>query len=214
MRLGPHCSRSACKNPERRSFPSERRIWAGPDGVPALLAKMGFAVTRVAQTAPASGPSQEPASRQAPASPASPQASPTPIPQTIQPPAGWVKKSVTLNVGGFKADSMWLDPKGGGAIVTGHLAMPTATSDLDAVASLVHDGIAAASGADAVTPAKRVKVCDGKSDGVAMSAALAKVSEQIVIAISDRPYVAEYVRANGAAENPAAARALLSLCAP
>ena len=37
-------------------------------------------------------------------------------------------------------------------------------------------------------------------------AAMTKVQEEIAIGVSDRPYVAEYVRQIGAAEDPAAAR--------
>jgi hypothetical protein len=188
---------------------------AGADGVPALLAKMGFTVTRVPIAQVASAPSASPAAA-ATASPATaPTASPTPIPQTIQPPAGWKQKTTTLDVGAFKADMLWVDPKGGAGIVTGHLVLGAlATPDLDAVATLLHDGLAAVSGPQSVGPNKRVKICGGKEDGVLTSVTIAKVLEEIAIGVSDRPYVAEYVRQVGTVEDPAAVRSILSLCAP
>jgi hypothetical protein len=114
---------------------------AGPDGVPALLAKMGFTVTRVpiAQTAASSVPSPEPAAQQTPQPSASP--SPTPVPRTIEPPPGWI--------------------------------------------------FVAASGEQSVTSNKPVKICGGKQNGMMTGVTVEKVREEIVIALSDRPYLAE-----------------------
>jgi uncharacterized protein YbaP (TraB family) len=187
----------------------------GSGGVPALLAKMGFTVTRVpiAQVASTPVPQASPAAS-SPASPA-PTASPTPIPQTIVPPEGWVKKATTFDVGGFKAEMMWVDPRGGAAIVTGHLVVgAAATPDLDAIATLLHEGMVAESGEQNVAPNKRVKICGGKQDGVLTSVTLGKALEETAIGVSDRPYLAEYVRRPGAPEDPAAVRSILSLCAP
>ena len=190
----------------------------GPDGVPALLAKMGFTVTRVPIAQTSSVPSPAPDAPQtpvpSPTSSAAPTPSPTPIPQTITPPPGWTPKATTLHGGSFETDKLWANPKGGGAILTGHLSMMPGTLDLDATANLMRQGIVATAGDQSVTPIKRVKICGGKQDGVLMIVTIDKVKEEVVLAVSDRPYLAEYVRLAGAAEDPAALRSLLSLCAP
>jgi hypothetical protein len=189
----------------------------GTDGVPALLATMGFTVTRVPIAQTSSVPSANPNAAQAPAaSPlpsAAPTASPTPIPQTIKPPPGWTPKSTTIHASSFQADMMFVNPKGGGAILTGHLSLP-GTLNLDTAGNLMQQGFVAVAGDRSVTPGKRVKICGGKQDGVMMSATLQKVREEVVVAVSDRPYLAQYIRLGTAPEDPAAVRSILSLCAP
>jgi hypothetical protein len=186
---------------------------------------MGFTVTRVpiAQAAttsapspsPDASPSTEPAGSPEPAATPAPTPSPTPAPPTITPPAGWKQKATSLTVAGFKANLLWADPKGGAAIVAGYFTLPgVAAQDLDTVATLIHDGIAAEAGQENVTPAKRIKICGGEQDGVFLNVTLGKIREEIAIGISDRPYVAEYVRGVDAPEDPAAVRSILSLCAP
>jgi cephalosporin-C deacetylase-like acetyl esterase len=110
---------------------------------------------------------------------------------------------------------LWVDPKGGAAIVTGHLALPVQGQlDLDTLATFLHAGISAASGQQSVTPNKRVKICGGKQDGILTAVTLSKVQEEVVIGLSDRPYLAEYARRTDMTEDPAAVRAILSLCPP
>lgn len=194
----------------------------GPDGVPALLARMGYAVTRVsiAQTAAASSPA--PASP-APASPApaasepaaTPSPSPTPIPVTLTPPAGWKPRAISLHAGPFTADRMWVDPNRHGAIISGHLDLPDlGTLNLDTLDAIFHQGMVMGAGAKGAPPSTRVKICNGKQDGTYTRVALQSVKEDIVLAVSDRGYIAQYVREKDVPDDPSAAKALLTLCAP
>lgn len=190
----------------------------GPEGVPALLAQMGYKVTRVpiAEVAMAvsPSPSEQPES---PASSPIPSLSPsaTPIPEILTPPAGWKPRSVTLNSGALIEDRMWVDPNRKGMLMSGHLDVPGLSGlDLDTLGSLVRQGMIAKLGDKAVQPPTRVKICSGKQDGVLTKVTLPAVQEDVLIAVSDRGYIAEYVRRNGAAEDPMATRALFSLCAP
>jgi hypothetical protein len=59
-----------------------------------------------------------------------------------------------------------------------------------------------------------VKICGGKQQGVYAKVTVKQLKEDIVLAVSDRPYLAEYVRKAGVKDDPAAIRSLLSLCAP
>jgi uncharacterized protein YbaP (TraB family) len=191
----------------------------GPDGLPALLANMGFSVTRVpiTQTSPTDSPA--PLSEASPAGTSSPSpmpaVSPTPIPQTLTPPAGWKKRTVTFGAGSFKTDMVWVDPNGGGVVMTGHLEMPSGlgTLDLDSLDTLFHAGIVAGANA-VVSPSTRVKICSGKQDGLYTKVKLATVKEDMVMAVSDRGYLAQYARRGEVVDDPAALRSLLTLCAP
>ena len=199
---------------------------AGPDGVPELLSRMGFTVTRVAiaQTTPlpspvpsaeATGtpaPSAEPAGTAAP----SPAASETPVPQTLTPPPGWKKQTVSFKSGVFSMDQMWVAPNRGGIILTGHLSIPGMSStDLDSLDSLFHQGLVAGAGSKGtVQPSARVKICNGKQDGTYSKVRMSAVNEDVVLAVSDRGYLAEYTRRKDVPDDPAAIRSLMSLCAP
>lgn len=197
---------------------------AGPEGVPALLAGMGFTVTRVqiAETpastspAPSLNPTPLATASAAPAASSTPTVSATPIPQTLTPPPGWKQHAISFSSGGFKADTMWVDPQKGGVIITGHLDLPGLSSiDLDALDAFFHQGLVAGAGAKGVvTPSSRVKICNGKQDGTYSKLKLSTLNEDIVLAVSDRGYLAEYLRRKDASDNPAAIRSLLSLCAP
>jgi uncharacterized protein len=198
---------------------------AGPDGVPALLARMGFTVTRVQEaqaTPPPLSPAQQPPTSSAPqttSSPApTPTASPTPIPQTLTPPAGWKPRTISFALGGFKADRMWVDPNHGGAIMAGHIDMPGISSlDLDSLDALIHVGLAQVAGGKGAQPSTRVKICNGKQNGTYSKVTLTQpvaVKEDIVLAVSDRGYLAEYVRRQDVTDDPAALRSILTLCAP
>lgn len=179
----------------------------GPDGVPALLQKMGFTVSRVqiAQTA-------SPVPSASPASPA-PAPSETPIPRTLTPPPG--PRKLSLSMSGFMTDMMWTAPAGGGAVIAGHLASKDVTAfDLDTFDAFLHQGLVAAAGQGGVAPSKHVKICGGKQNGVYETVALKNGKEDIVVALSDRAYLAEYVRNNGVKDDPAAIHSLFTLCAP
>ncbi len=196
----------------------------GPDGVPALLAAMGFSVTRVPTTdvvpsatpSPTSGnPAPQP-SAPANAPSASPVPSATPIPRTIVPPAGWASKKTSLAVGTFRSDLMWTAPDGGQALVTGHIDIPAGAQgfDLDTFDTFFRQGLIARAGSKGVTSSAHVKICGGKQDGMLYKLTLHASSEDIVVGFSDRAYLAEYVRRTEIAEDAVAVRSLLSLCAP
>jgi uncharacterized protein len=187
----------------------------GPEGVPALLAQMGYKVERVpiAEIAAASSPAPSSAGSAQPA--ASPSASPTPIPIIITPPDGWKPRNITLNSGALKADRMWVDPNHAGALMTGHLEIPGADAlDLDTLDALLRQGMIAEAGAKNVAPSSRVKICNGKQNGIFTKVTLGAVKEDIMLAVSDRAYIAEYVRRSALPDDPAAAHSLFSLCAP
>jgi uncharacterized protein len=183
----------------------------GPQGVPALLQAMGYTVTRVQIAQTASPPAPAPAPSASPA----PAASPPLTPATMTPPAGWTTHGVSLSVGAFKADKMWVDPQTGGVIVSGHLDLPgIAGADLDSLDALFHHGLVVVAGAKGAPPSTRVKVCNGKQDATYSKVTLPTVKEDIVLAVSDRAYVGEYVRRKDVADDAAAVRSLLTLCAP
>lgn len=192
----------------------------GPQGVPALLAQMGFKVARVpiAEIATAASPSPNPAQSEPPMVSPSPvpsaSASPTPIPATLTPPPGWKQRSSTFRYGALKVDRMWVDPNRNGVVISGHLEIPGISAlDLDTLDSLFHQGLIAEA-AKGVQPSTRVKICGGKQNGTLTKVTLPTAQEEIVLAASDRGYIAQYVRPNGVAEDPAATRSLLSLCTP
>jgi len=181
----------------------------GPDGVPALLARMGYKVARVpiAEIALAASPSPSP-------SPAV-SASATPIPQILTPPDGWRPRSIVLNSGALKTDRMWVGPNRKGVLMSGHLEVPGLSElDLDTLYGLLRQGMIADAGAKAVQPSARVKICRGKQDGILTKVALPTVQEEILLAVSDRGYIAEYVRRKDVAEDPTATQSLFTLCAP
>lgn len=196
----------------------------GPGGVPALLERMGFSVTRVQTSEPSAtaSPTVSPGAipqTGAPAAPATvpaPTASAKPVAATLTPPPGWKARAVSVASHGFVADRVWADPARGGAILLGHLELPGISSiDLDTLDTLVHQGMIAAAGSKgSVQPSTRVRICNGTQDGSYSKVQLQIVKEDIVLAASDRGYVAEYVRRKSAPDNPAAIKSLLTLCAP
>jgi uncharacterized protein YbaP (TraB family) len=187
----------------------------GPDGVPALLQRMGYTVTRVQTTdiptmAPAS-PTPAPTS----VGTLAPTPSPAPIPITLTPPAKWTARTVSLSSGTFKADRMWVAPTHLGVIVTGHIDLPGVSSmDLDTLDTLFHQGLVAGAGAKGVQASTHVRICNGKQDGTYSKVTLGAVRQDIVLTFSGRGYLAQYIRPMSVADDPAAIRALLSLCAP
>ena len=88
---------------------------------------------------------------------------------------------------------------------------PYRRASLDA---LVHQGMVSQVGTKAVSASKRVKICNGTQDGTLTTMRLPDATEEIVLAISDRPYLAEYVRSTKLPESPTAVHALLSMCVP
>jgi hypothetical protein len=86
--------------------------------------------------------------------------------------------------------------------------------DLDAIDVFFHQGLVAAAGGGAVQPSKHVKICNGKEDGLYTTVTVGVEKEDIVIALSDHVYFAQYVRPGGNTDDPAAIQALLTLCAP
>jgi uncharacterized protein YbaP (TraB family) len=198
----------------------------GPDGVPALLQQMGFTVTRVqiASPSPSASSSPSPASTATSQPTAAPTMTITPVPSpaptvapkppTLVAPKGWVTRKVSFSGSGFTSDTMLLDPKKQGAVIAGHLDSQTGALDLDSLDAFFHQGLIAAAGASHVQPSKHVKLCSGKQNGIYTKVTLGKIKEDIVLALSDRAYVAEYVRNAGVKDDPAAIKSLLTLCAP
>lgn len=183
----------------------------GPGGVPALLAGMGFTVTRVEIAATPAAIAQATSSPATPVT--SPTPSPTPIPQTLTPPAGWTARSASLAAGAFKSDRMWVEPHRRGVVLAGHIDLPgISVSDLDSLDALLHQGLVAV--AKSALPSRHVKICNGKQDATYSKVTVSSVKEDIVLAVSDRGYIAEYVRAETITDDPAALRSILSLCAP
>ena len=125
---------------------------------------------------------------------------------------------MTIIVGPFKADKMWVDPNRAGVLILAHVDMPlSAGSDhdkLDAIDAGIRKGLAALVGGKAVTESKRVKICNGTQTGMYAKVALPTIKEDIVLAVSDRAYGAEYVRKVATPDDPAALHSLMTLCAP
>ncbi|MBV8723719.1 MAG: hypothetical protein JO078_11590 [Candidatus Eremiobacteraeota bacterium] len=125
---------------------------------------------------------------------------------------------MTIIVGPFKADKLWVDPNHGGGLLLAHVDMPlSAGSDhdkLDAIDAGMRKGLAALVGGKAVSQSKRVKICNGTQTGMYAKVALPTIKEDLVLSVSDRAYVAEYVRKVGTPDDPAALDSLMSLCAP
>lgn len=109
---------------------------------------------------------------------------------------------------------MLIDPKGQGVVVAGHLDAQTASLDLESLDVFFHQGLVGAAGAKNVQPSKHVKICSGKQDGIYTKVTVGKIKEDIMLAESDRAYIAEYVRNISVKDNPVAIRSLLTLCTP
>lgn len=110
---------------------------------------------------------------------------------------------------------MWVDPLRRGVIMTAHLDVEGLNGmGLDALDTFIHQGMVAAAGQNAVGPSKRVKICNGKQDALYTTITKETVKEDIVLAVSDRAYMAQYVRRKEMSVDPAAVKALLSLCTP
>jgi hypothetical protein len=146
----------------------------------------------------------------------------TPIPQILTPPEGWNPHPTAAHSGAFKADRLWVGPDHKSVILTAHLDLTDLGAlDLNSLDALVHQGMIVEAGANNVQPSTHVKICGGKQDGTLTKVTIAstkapavKVIEEVALALSDRGYIAEYVRRDGVAEDPAAMRSLLTLCAP
>jgi hypothetical protein len=190
----------------------------GPKGLPALLSAKGFTVSRVAisQTEAVSTRSGAATLQSSPLPSAQPSASPTPIPQFVTPPPGWAARKMTISQGSMRTDMMWFDPKARGAMLAAHIDVPAgvAAFNLDTFDALFQQGLLADNTVKVLQPSKRVKICNGTQDGTLTVIVSQKVVEEIALAMSDRGYVAQYMRRQGMPEDPVAARALLSLCAP
>lgn len=180
---------------------------AGPGGVPALLASMGYTVTRIPTT-------DAPISDTPTATPA-PTPRATPIPQTLTPPQGWKLQTVPFASKGMKVDRVWADPKSDAIILAGHLDIPgISATDLDSFEAIFHQGLLSAANGNGSVSSERVKICGGRQNGIYNTLTIATLKEDVVVGVSDRAYLAQYVRRNNDRDDPAAAAALLSLCPP
>jgi uncharacterized protein YbaP (TraB family) len=179
---------------------------AGPGGVPALLAAKGYTVTRIQTT-------DLPLSATSPPTAVPPRA--TPIPQTLTAPTGWKLQAFSFNQGGMKADNMWVDPKHRAVIITGHVDVPgLSAADLDSFNAIFHQGLLSVTHENGALSSEHVKICGGRQNGIYNKLTIGPMKEDIVVGVSDRAYVAEYVRRKDAADDPAASLSLLSLCPP
>jgi hypothetical protein len=164
-------------------------------------------------------PSPSPAVSAAPS--AAPSATP-PAPgetATIAVPAGWTEKPVTMSMGSFVLDHMWMpdDPKlRGDNINLGHTDNPTGmTIDaLGAQTKAIYDKIL---GPENVAASRAQKLCNGAANGWYIQThmimgAMNLVMEQMMVVGKTRVFGATYTRKNGAPEDPAARKALDSLC--
>jgi hypothetical protein len=111
---------------------------------------------------------------------------------------------------------MWDAPYGAGVLITGHIDIPAGARglDLDTFDSFFQQGLIAQAGSKGVTSSTHVKICQGRQDGMRYELVLHGASREIVVGFSDRAYLVEYVRRTETPEDSAAARSLLSLCAP
>jgi len=122
-----------------------------------------------------------------------------------------------MQFGGFQSDAMWIIPGQMGAVIAAHSPSGGVT-DLNAFAAAMKQGLAQAAGPNGVTVYKPVKICAGKQDAyyaeVHLTMGAQKLVEKLNVALSDKAYIAEYVRPEGAADDAAAIAAINSLCAP
>lgn len=187
---------------------------AGEYGVPALLQKMGFTVTRVAIADVPASPVASISPSPSPSATTSPAPTPAPKPATLNPPNGWKPRTVTLGMGPMKVDRVWVGPEGRGVIITAHLDLEGLGSmDLDTFGTFLQQGMAGAAG-NTVEPPKRAKICGGKQDALIMKVTAPTTTQDIVLTIAGRGYLAQYVRNKDVPADPAAVNALFSLCAP
>ncbi|MEO7202557.1 MAG: hypothetical protein ABI431_06980 [Candidatus Tumulicola sp.] len=119
-------------------------------------------------------------------------------------------------MGSLRSDKMWSAPDFSGAMVTGHIDIPSGAQglDIDTFDTFFRQGLIAQAGRNGLKSAERVKICQGKQDGMRYKVVLHGLVEEIVVGFSDRAYLAEYVRRTETSQDPAAVRSLLSLCAP
>jgi hypothetical protein len=195
----------------------------GPKGLPALLSARGFTVTRISisQTEATPSPSSSPSatSGATPPNAAPPSAQPSAsaaIPQFLTPPNGWTSSKMPPSAGSLKTDMMWSDPKHHGVVMASHMDVPggPGSISLNTFDALFQQGLLSDSSVKLVQLSKHVKICNGTQDGTLTVISSQKVIEEIVLAMSDRGYVAQYMRRMGSPEDPVAVRSLLSVCTP
>lgn len=152
----------------------------------------------------------------------SPAASAAPAPgetATIAVPQGWTEKPVTMTMGSFILDHMWMadDPKSrGDSINLGHAENPTGMTidSLGAQTKAIYDKIL---GPENVAASRAQKLCNGTVNGWYIQTHMTMgvmnlVMEQMMVAGKTRVFGATYTRKNGAPEDPGARKALDSLC--
>lgn len=116
----------------------------------------------------------------------------------------------------MKSDGMWALP-GKGAIISMH-ADTFGMKDVSQYAAAMRKGLELMGGPHSVVAFKATSVCGGKQKGwyaeVHLTQGAQHIVEKMTIALSDRAYIAEYVRAAAAQDDPAAIASIMSLCAP
>lgn len=117
-------------------------------------------------------------------------------------------------MGPIKVDHMWVGPDRNGVILLAHLDLEgLGTMNLDSLGSFLQQGLGSSPGST-VQPWKPFKICGGKQDGLATTIVTPSTQEDLVIGMSDRGYLAQYVRHAGVPADPAAVNALFTLCTP
>lgn len=170
-------------------------------------------------------PSPSPAASAAPSPSTAPSATPSATPPppgetaTIAVPAGWTEKPVTMSMGSFVLDHAWTadDPKlRGDNINLGHAENPASmTVDvLGAQTTAAYDKIL---GPGNVKASRAQKLCNGSASGWYIQGnmtmgAMNFVIEQMLLVGKTRVFGATYTRKSSDPEDPAARRALDSLC--
>lgn len=116
----------------------------------------------------------------------------------------------------MKSDGMWA-LQGKGAIVAMH-ADSFGIKDVSQYAAGMRKGLELMGGPHSVVAFKAITVCGGKQKGwyaqVRLTQGAQNIVEKMTIALSDRAYIAEYVRAAAVQDDAAAIASIMSLCAP
>lgn len=121
-----------------------------------------------------------------------------------------------MNMGSFTLIEMWYKPKGNGDNINlGYSPNPTGM-DLAHVVPLVRMGLERMLGAGNVTDHAQ-KVCDGKADGWEFSGkmkmgAMNMTVHEVILPAKDAVFGATYTRQSAHPEDPAATKALTTLC--
>src|SRR5262249_40518176 len=127
---------------------------------------------------------------------------------------GWKTQTANIALGPIKVDQMWVGPERNGIMLLAHLDLEgLGKMDLDSFGAFIQQGMGSSPGSK-VEATQRVKICGGKQDALLTKISTPTTIQDVAIAITDRGYLAQYVRNAGVPADPAAVNALLTLCPP